>query len=143
MTWCFIVLGVAKPPSFLYLLDKCPKGFSSLFFGIHEYACTLRYSFYMALKPPASQAPTNATSSVRRNLFHHHLSRRPTGPSTSTSATALQEPLPDSSSDIVIRDINGNYAVQIPLLPPLEDDQVPEDEVSEKESKHIYQSNHI
>lgn len=82
----------------------------------------------------SSRVPSNSSSNVRRNLFHHHLNRRPTGKSASASATTIQESPADSSSEIVMRDPHGNYAVQIPLLPPPEDDQVQEDEVAEKES---------
>ena len=84
----------------------------------------------------SSTRPTanTAGSHVRRNLFHHHLSRRPTSASTSTSATTMQEVLPDNSSEIVIRDQNGDPSVQIPLLPPLEDDQIQDEETTEKES---------
>ena len=92
----------------------------------------------MASKPTSSssRAPANSTGShVRRNLFHHHLSRRPTSASTSTSATTMQDTLQDNSSEIVIRDQNGDPSVQIPLLPPLEDDQAQDEETTEKESK--------
>lgn len=89
----------------------------------------------MVSKAVSSRAPSNASSLVRRNLFHHHLSRRPSSTLTSTSATTLPDLPLDSSSEIVMRDPHGNYAVQIPLLPPLEEDQVPEDETTERESK--------
>ena len=46
----------------------------------------------------------------------------------------MQEVLPDNSSEIVIRDQNGDPSVQIPLLPPLEDDQIQDEEITEKES---------
>lgn len=90
----------------------------------------------MASKSTSSTRPpaNSAGSHVRRNLFHHHLSRRPTSASTSTSATTMQEVLPDNSSEIVIRDQNGDPSVQIPLLPPLEDDQIQDEETTEKES---------
>lgn len=89
----------------------------------------------MASKSSSSRPPTtNTTSSVRRNLFHHHLSRRPTSTSTSTSATTLQESPQDDISEIVIRDFNGDYQVQVPRLPPTDDDQAHEDEVIEKAS---------
>lgn len=88
----------------------------------------------MASKPSSSRPPATSTSSVRRNLFHHHLSRRPTSTSTSTSATTLQESAQDDSSEIAVRDLNGDYQVQILRLPPMDDDQAQEDEVTEKES---------
>jgi hypothetical protein len=47
----------------------------------------------------------------------------------------MQETLQDNSSEIVIRDQNGDPSVQIPHLPPLEDDQTQDDETTEKESK--------
>lgn len=46
----------------------------------------------------------------------------------------MQEVLPDNSSEIVVRDQNGDPSVQIPLLPPLEDDQIQDEETTEKES---------
>lgn len=46
----------------------------------------------------------------------------------------MQEVLPDNSSEIVIRDQNGDPSVQIPLLPPLEEDQIQDEETTEKES---------
>jgi hypothetical protein len=58
------------------------------------------------------------TTSVRRNLFHQHLSRRPTTSSTSTSAETLRldtEVASDdgsSNSDIVLRDKNGEFLVE-------------------------------
>lgn len=89
----------------------------------------------MASKSTASRSAATGTSSVRRNLFHHSLSRRPTSASTSTSATTLQEGSQDESSDIVVKDRNGNYEVQIPLLPPLDEDQAQEeDSGNEKDS---------
>lgn len=53
------------------------------------------------------------------------------------SGSTLQEPLPDNSSDIVVKDRNGNYQVDIPLLPPLDEEQMQEEDEAamEKESK--------
>ncbi|PYH98904.1 hypothetical protein BO71DRAFT_13913 [Aspergillus ellipticus CBS 707.79] len=82
------------------------------------------------------------TTSVRRNLFHHHLSRRSgsAGPASSSvqgsagngtgqSSDILQPTSSDSSSslssgpidngEIVVRDKNGGYKLDIPVLPPL------------------------
>jgi len=56
---------------------------------------------------------TTGTTGVRRNLFHQHLSRRPTTSSTSTSTETLRldiEPESDSS-EIVIRDKNGEFEI--------------------------------
>ncbi|TVY32962.1 hypothetical protein LSUB1_G006632 [Lachnellula subtilissima] len=68
----------------------------------------------------AASSSTNhrATTNVRRNLFHQHLSRRPTTSSTSTSAETLRldiEPESDTS-DIVIRDKNGEFEVGDPPM---------------------------
>lgn len=87
----------------------------------------------MTSKPTASRSAAGSTTNVRRNLFHHQLSRRPTSASTSTSGTTLQESLHDDSSDIVVKDRNGNNQVQIPMLPPLDEDQAQEDDGTEKE----------
>ena len=82
-------------------------------------------------------------TSVRRNLFHHHLSRRggSTGPagssaqsssSNGTSSLSSQMLQPGSSElstclssglvdngEIVVKDKNGSYKLDIPVLPPL------------------------
>ena len=52
------------------------------------------------------------------------------------SGSTLQEPLPDNSSDMVVKDRNGNYQVDIPLLPPLDEEQMQEEDEAamEKES---------
>lgn len=89
----------------------------------------------MASKPSSSRTTATNTTGVRRNLFHHHLSRRPTSASTSTSATTLQESPQEDSAEIVLKDRNGNYQVDIPLLPPLDEEQIQEEEAeSEKDS---------
>ncbi|MCJ1368026.1 hypothetical protein MMC16_007165 [Acarospora aff. strigata] len=90
----------------------------------------------MTTRGNASRGATTTTttaSNVRRNLFSHHLGRRPTSASTSTSATTLQASPEDNSADIVIRDKNGNYQVDVPLVPAGGEEQGPEDEVKEKE----------
>ena len=66
---------------------------------------------------------------MRRNLFHHHLSRRPTSASTSTSATTLQDAIHDDSNDLVEKDSNGNFKVEVPTLPALDDDQAVEEDL--------------
>lgn len=82
------------------------------------------------------RANTAKTPSVRRNLFHHHLSRRPTTTSTSNSCSTTQEPAKDETSEIVARDNKGNYQFRVPALPPLEDDHVPDEEMGhERDSK--------
>ncbi|KAL2039184.1 hypothetical protein N7G274_008233 [Stereocaulon virgatum] len=89
----------------------------------------------MTSKPAPSRATASSTANVRRNLFHHQLSRRPTSSSTSTTATTLQESLNDDSSDIVVKDRNGKYDVQVPLLPPLDEEQAQEEEVASEKEK--------
>ncbi|KAL2855521.1 hypothetical protein BJY01DRAFT_3583 [Aspergillus pseudoustus] len=77
------------------------------------------------------------TSSVRRNLFQNHLSRRPvtvssSGSSHGTSGLSSQvlqsNALEPSSSlsngplddgEIVVKDKNGGYKLDIPVLPPI------------------------
>lgn len=86
----------------------------------------------MAAKQPTSRTAASTTSHVRRNLFHHHLSRRPTSASTSTTATTLFESPPDNSSDICMRDKNGNYQVEIPSMPVMDDEALSEDPGREK-----------
>ncbi|TAQ85055.1 hypothetical protein B7494_g6610 [Chlorociboria aeruginascens] len=68
-------------------------------------------------------APKRSTTSVRRNLFQQHLTRRPTTSSTSTSAETLRLDIEHSSetSDIVIRDKNGDYDVGDPPLQSLDE----------------------
>ncbi|KAL9002844.1 MAG: hypothetical protein Q9188_004245 [Gyalolechia gomerana] len=86
----------------------------------------------MASRPTASRAPTGtAANPARRNLFHgHHLIRRPTRPSTaggaSTTASStanVPDTRNDDSSDILMRDQNGDPQVQMPQLLPTEDEQ--------------------
>ncbi|MCJ1302752.1 hypothetical protein MMC08_005556 [Hypocenomyce scalaris] len=86
----------------------------------------------MATRQPTSRTAASTTSNVRRNLFHHHLSRRPTSASTTTSASTLHESPQDNSSDIVMRDKNGNYQVEIPSMPAMDDEALPEDSGREK-----------
>lgn len=65
-----------------------------------------------------SSSSNRSTNNVRRNLFHQHLSRRPTTSSTSTSAETLRLDVdPESdSSDIVIRDKNGEFEIGDPPI---------------------------
>ncbi|PYH28688.1 uncharacterized protein BO87DRAFT_370463 [Aspergillus neoniger CBS 115656] len=83
------------------------------------------------------------TTSVRRNLFHHHISKRAgsTGPAgssaqskTSNGTSVLSSQLLQSNSseaptslsagsvdngEIVVKDKNGSYKLDVPVLPPL------------------------
>ncbi|KAL3427096.1 hypothetical protein PVAG01_00605 [Phlyctema vagabunda] len=72
---------------------------------------------------PTSSTATSRGTGVRRNLFHQHLSRRPTTSSTSTSAETLRLDLePESgTSDIVIRDKNGDIQICDPPLQSLDE----------------------
>jgi hypothetical protein len=71
----------------------------------------------------ASSSSSNRTTNVRRNLFHQHLSRRPTTSSTSTSAETLRLDieLESDSSDIVIRDKNGDFEIGDPPMQSFDD----------------------
>jgi hypothetical protein len=78
------------------------------------------------LNPAPSSS--SATQSVRRNLFNSNLSRRPTRSSSTTSSapTLIENPLEPSvpqeaSSEILVRNANGDYAVQLPGVPPIGD----------------------
>ncbi len=85
-------------------------------------------------EPPLPRAarPTASGSqpgSIRRNLFHSHLSRRPTSTASSSSTrstTILDNPFggpgvdegpgAGGAGDIVVRNANGEYAVLTPAL---------------------------
>lgn len=72
---------------------------------------------------PSSSSIGRGTTGVRRNLFHQHLSRRPTTSSTSTSAETLRLEVESNSdtSDIVIRDKNGDFEVGDPHIQSLDE----------------------
>ena len=82
---------------------------------------------------------TSRTAGVRRNLFHHHLSRRPTTSSTTSAETVrLDMEMESESSDIVIRDKNGDYEVGDPPIPVLDDQEEPSNrEAQEDESMSV------
>lgn len=73
---------------------------------------------------------TNSNSnSSRRNLFHQHLSRRPTASSTATSATTtIQTPAEEADEEIVVRDKDGSYQFEVPGIPTAGQDEVTEKE---------------
>ncbi|KAI3325004.1 hypothetical protein HD806DRAFT_463147 [Xylariaceae sp. AK1471] len=106
------------------------------------------------LRPGTSRITRAATSTtgVRRNLFQSHLTRRPTtttgtggGGDTTTAATSsssnsaemlrLDIDVLSDSSEIVIRDKNGEFEVGDPPTPPLDDhsDEAALDDVQENE----------
>ncbi|KAI1377420.1 hypothetical protein F4677DRAFT_444648 [Hypoxylon crocopeplum] len=86
----------------------------------------------MADRPPAHARPgTNKsartnTSGVKRNLFQGQLTRRPTPTTSSSNDSAETLRLADvevlsDTSEIVIRDKNGDFDVGDPPTPPLDD----------------------
>ncbi|KAK3325422.1 hypothetical protein B0H66DRAFT_548275 [Apodospora peruviana] len=102
---------------------------------------------------PATGSTSTSTNSVRRNLFQSQLTRRPTvgtsssGTSTSTSTETLRlenipaqqqspEPSGPGSSDIVIRDKNGDIDLLDPPTPPVDDpDEIALDTRQENEKE--------
>ncbi|KAI4598874.1 hypothetical protein KJ359_002288 [Pestalotiopsis sp. 9143b] len=74
--------------------------------------------------PPTSMATTAANGgNVRRNLFQSQLTRRPTPVSSSNSAETLRldvDVLSDTS-EIVMRDKNGDFKLDDPPTPPMDD----------------------
>ncbi|RFU26882.1 hypothetical protein B7463_g9440, partial [Scytalidium lignicola] len=84
-----------------------------------------------------SSTITRGTTGVRRNLFHHHLSRRPTTASTSTSAETLRLDIDPEveTSDIVIRDKNGDFDIGEPPVQCLEDEEGGEIDPKEDEKE--------
>ncbi|KAL8358320.1 hypothetical protein RB598_002875 [Gaeumannomyces tritici] len=69
-----------------------------------------------------SRARPPVSSSVRRNLFQSQLTRRPTPTSSGESETLrLDADAPAESSDIVVRDKNGEVELDDPPTPPIDD----------------------
>jgi hypothetical protein len=65
-----------------------------------------------------------SASGVRRNLFQSQLTRRPTpSSSTSTETLRLDADAQSESSEIVIRDKNGEIELADPPTPPIDDDR--------------------
>ena len=82
----------------------------------------------MADRRQPTRPPGTGHSSVRRNLFNSNPSRRLASSNTSshqsnsTAAhldTVLGVSADDSSSEILVRNANGDYAVAMPAVPPL------------------------
>lgn len=73
--------------------------------------------------PPPTSTNSRSATGVRRNLFHQHLSRRPTTSSTSTSAETLRLDSDHGSetADIVIRDKNGEFDISDPPMPTMDE----------------------
>lgn len=87
----------------------------------------------------AASGSTNSrsTTGVRRNLFHQHLSRRPTTSSTSTSAETLRldnEHEPETS-DIVIRNKDGEFEIGDPQMQGLDEQEEGGQDAMEDESR--------
>ncbi|KXJ93118.1 hypothetical protein Micbo1qcDRAFT_203240 [Microdochium bolleyi] len=82
------------------------------------------------LPPPPTATTTTITtnSGVRRNLFQSQLTRRPTPTSTGSAETLRlgdnNVDVLSDTSEIVVRDKNGDFEIGDPPTPPLED---PED----------------
>ncbi|TPX08202.1 uncharacterized protein E0L32_001902 [Thyridium curvatum] len=102
----------------------------------------------MAERPPVRQpvgaGPTRTrmgANSVRRNLFQSQLTRRPTSnPSTSAETLRLDTDIQSESSDIVVRDKNGDIEMGDPPTPATDDpDEVVLDsrQESEKERQRL------
>ena len=88
---------------------------------------TIKHNLIMPERRAATSSSSNHTRStnVRRNLFHQHLSRRPTTSSTSTSAETLRldNDLEIDSSEIVIRDQNGDFQIGDPPVQAYDDQE--------------------
>ncbi|KUJ19979.1 uncharacterized protein LY89DRAFT_467734 [Mollisia scopiformis] len=86
----------------------------------------------------STSSTSRPTTGVRRNLFHQHLSRRPTTSSTSTSTETLRldiEPESDSS-EIVIRDKNGEFEIGDLPMTSFDDEHEEGVDTQEEESEH-------
>lgn len=88
-----------------------------------------------------SRARPPVSSSVRRNLFQSQLTRRPTPTSSGEPETLrLDADAPAESSDIVVRDKNGEVELDDPPTPPIDDpDEIALDprQQSEKERQRL------
>jgi hypothetical protein len=84
----------------------------------------------------SSSTSNRSTTGVRRNLFHQHLSRRPTTSSTSTSAETVRlETEHDSeTSDIVIRNKDGEFDIGDPQMQSLDEQEEGSHDANEDES---------
>ncbi|KAI0119177.1 hypothetical protein F4814DRAFT_458549 [Daldinia grandis] len=119
----------------------------------------------MADRPPPHARPaTNRTArtntaGIRRNLFQSQLTRRPTPTTSSQSSNNSAETLRlgdvevlSDTSDIVVRDKNGEFDVGDPPTPPLDDSEeggaLDDAQESERERQRLaeavkhYQINH-
>ncbi|KAH8588381.1 hypothetical protein B0O99DRAFT_639356 [Bisporella sp. PMI_857] len=105
----------------------------------HKYGIVFATSYTIMPERRAHAPSTSSTRStnVRRNLFHQHLSRRPTTSSTSTSAETLRldNEHESETSDIVIRDKNGDFEVLDASLVALDQDEAEEEDHERREDE--------
>jgi hypothetical protein len=124
--------SLASPP-YASLPTPNPK-YVTLSFKAHYY-----YPRIINMASRATSSRTGSTTSnVRRNLFHHHLSRRPASVSTSTSATTLETSSDANNSDIVSRDKDGNYEVETQTIPPIGEEQQESEREKIKQDKRMF-----
>jgi hypothetical protein len=97
-------------------------------------------------RPSASRPARNpAAQSVKRNLFQSQLTRRPTPTSSSNSAETLRLDIDvlSDTSEIVIRDKNGEFEVGDPPIPPMEEPEVDAlDDAQEHMSEWVRHNGH-
>ncbi|KAI0840257.1 hypothetical protein F5Y06DRAFT_252189 [Hypoxylon sp. FL0890] len=109
------------------------------------------------VRPGTSKTTRKDTAGVRRNLFQSQLTRRPTPTTSSSNASAETLRLADvevlsDTSEIVIRDKNGEFEIGDPPTPPPDDPEdggaLDEAQESERERRRLaeavkhYQINH-
>ena len=82
----------------------------------------------MASRAPPSRTNLSQASNHRRNLISSQLSLRPTNTSTTSTTATLHTLSYDGSSDVIVRDRNGNCQVGILSIPPQEEEQAQEEE---------------
>ncbi|KAI0167114.1 hypothetical protein GGR52DRAFT_575077 [Hypoxylon sp. FL1284] len=78
------------------------------------------------VRPGTNRTARTNTAGVRRNLFQSQLTRRPTPTNSSSNSSAETLRLADvevlsETSEIVLRDKNGEIEVDDPPTPPLDD----------------------
>jgi hypothetical protein len=93
-----------------------------------------------AASSSTSHRDRDRATNVRRNLFHHQLSRRPTTSSTSTSAETLRLDIEHESdnSDIVIRDKNGEFEIGDPPMQSFDEQEEGNGDAQEDESEFLW-----
>ncbi|KAI9660291.1 MAG: hypothetical protein M1829_006493 [Trizodia sp. TS-e1964] len=67
--------------------------------------------------PSEPAGSSKASAAVKRSLFSNHLTRRPTSSAYPPTPAAHPSPPPEQpNSEIVIRDKDGNFQVQLPMM---------------------------